>query len=257
MIIVRTRTATAWLQALLPMLACVSSLASNAADAGRQQPQAQSQAQAQKKVDELSEVLVEATRQRTRRPGFREYEQDFNWLARMVGTFVIDGRVDLGPRNPDGNPGTVTGRAVCVGFGVAPGVQCELRMRWPGSSGASAEIAGLANLDPASALFGFDLAKSGVSYILVDNKGTAETAVGMMVTSDTMQSRARCGAIAGNCERVSRFTAHPDLKTVDLHMDVEVDDSRVASFALVMHRVPGRPAVVYGREQKDSKKVRK
>lgn len=235
--------------ALACMLACAAPGASSAASAERQQPPPQ----AQRKLDELSEVLVEGTRQRDKRPGFKQYEQDFGWLARMVGTFVIDGGVDLRAQGLHEDQRQVTGRAVCLGFGAAPGVQCELKLRVPDVAD-DALPAAAAGLDSTSALFGFDLARSGIAYVLVDSKGIAETTVGAMVTADTMQSHARCGLAGGNCNRISTFTAHPDLKTVDLNMDVEVDGVKAAAFTLVLHRVPGRPSVVYGREPQKARK---
>src|SRR5262245_13816699 len=47
--------------------------------------------------EELDEVLVQGrrTRERPKRPGFRDYQEPFDFLARLVGRFVIDGRVDL------------------------------------------------------------------------------------------------------------------------------------------------------------------
>jgi hypothetical protein len=47
---------------------------------------------------------------------------------------------------------------------------------------------------------------------------------------------------------MTRFTASPDLKTVTVTMELLVDQVKTASFDFVMHRVPGRPATVYGRK---------
>jgi hypothetical protein len=78
--------------------------------------------------------------------------------------------------------------------------------------------------------------------------------VGEMFTADTMRSRVKCGAISGNCERVTRITAWPDLKTIDMEMAIEIDREKTAGFKFAMHRVPGAPAVVYGREQEKEEK---
>jgi hypothetical protein len=234
------------------LMACLAAHASRAASPERQQPAQQA---AQKKVDELGEVLVEATRQRARRPGFKAYESSFGWLARMVGTFVIDGTMDPKAQGRREDLRPVSGRAVCLGFGAAPGVQCELKLRWPGSTSPEGPMAtAFSGMDPSAALFGLDLVTSGVSYILVDSNGIAETSIGDMVSADTMVSHARCGTIDGNCERITRFTASADLKTVTVSMELQVDQVKSASFDFVMHRVPGRPATVYGREQKKAKK---
>lgn len=214
------------------------------------------QAQPPRKIDELGEVLVQGTRQRPKQPGFKAYEHSFSWLARMVGTFVIDGTVDAHAQGRQEDLHPVNGRAVCVGFGAAPGVQCDLKVRWPdsvpGDSGAMTHA--LFALDPSSALFGLDLVSSGVSYILVDGNGFAETAIGEMISADTMVSRSRCSTVAGNCERVTRFNASADLKTITVSMVLRVDQAKVATFDFVMHRVPGRPSVVYGRQQKKAGK---
>jgi hypothetical protein len=234
------------------LIACLATSGSRAASPERQQP---AQQPSQKKVDELSEVLVEATRQRAKRPGFKAYESSFGWLARMVGTFVIDGTMDPKAQGLREDLRPVTGRAVCVGFGAAPGVQCELKIRWPGSTAPEGPMAtAFAGMDPSSALFGLDLVTSGVSYILVDSNGIAETSIGDMVSADTMVSHSRCGSIDGNCQRITRFNASPDLTTVTVNMELQVDQVKSATFDFVMHRVPGRPATVYGREQKKAKK---
>jgi hypothetical protein len=222
-----------------------------AAAAGKPQPQPQSQSEA----DELDEVLVEGNRLRAARPGFKQYEQSFGWLARMVGSYVVEGTVDLHAAGRSEDLRKASGRLECVGFGSAPGVQCELRVRWVDATGKDGEaLAGVAtSLNPAALLFGVELVHSGISYMLVDSQGYAETTVGEMTSADTMQSRATCGAIAGNCERVSRITASPDLKTLDMKMDLLIDRQKAVSFALVMRRASGSPAVVYGRKEKGRK----
>jgi hypothetical protein len=196
-------------------------------------------------------VLVEGQRSRPKRPSFRQYQQPFNFLARLVGRFVIEGHVDLHGQGKREDLRKVSGRAECVGFGSAPGVQCELKVRWPDSTGPDGEAipGGVSALNPAVMLLGFEPVKPGVSWIMVDSRGNADTAVGEMATPDTMQSRSKCVGIAGNCERVTQLTAWPDLKTVDMKIDLAIDGEKAVSFTFVMHRVPGTGSMVYGRKK--------
>jgi hypothetical protein len=234
-----------------------------AADAGRSQPARSPAAtapepnqRAQNREQELGEVLVEGDRATERRPGFKQYQQSFDWMARLVGRFVVEGSVDLHAQGRSEDLRKVSGRADCVGFGSAPGVQCELKVRWPGSTGPNGEAipGGASHLNPAAILYGLEPAKSAISFILLDSRGIAETAVGVMVSADTMQARSKCGAIAGNCERIMRVSAAPDLKTVDMDMEFRIDEKKAVSFKFVLNRVPGAPSVVYGRKQEKEKK---
>jgi hypothetical protein len=59
-----------------------------------------SSAQATAPDQELDEVIVRGKRSKPR-PGFKEYQQPLDWLARLVGRFVVDGQVDL---HAKGNP---------------------------------------------------------------------------------------------------------------------------------------------------------
>lgn len=210
-------------------------------------------------AEELEEVLVEGRRirrQRTR-PSWNEYQQPFNFLARLVGEFDIDGSVDLqGQGNPE-HMRRAQGRAHCIGFGSAPGVQCQLNVRWPASSGADGEEipGGVSTLDPAMLLLGFDPVTPGISHVLLDNRGVADNAVGRMNSPNTMLSRSRCVGMPGNCQRTVRITAEPDLDTVRLTIGFARDQQDFLSLAFVMRRVPGTGSVVYGgKQQKQEKK---
>jgi hypothetical protein len=201
--------------------------------------------------EELGEVLVEGDRAKKRRPGFKQAQSNFDWLARLVGQFVVDGQVELKTKGDSKDSRKVSGRAECTGFGAAPGVICELKIRWPDLTGPGGESVpgGVSDLDPAVVLYGFDIGRVGISYILVDSRGAAETSVGELFTADTMHSRAKCGAISGNCERMTRITAWPDLMTIDMEMNIQIDQEEFVGFKFAMHRVPGAPSVVYGRKQ--------
>lgn len=200
--------------------------------------------------NELDEVVVRGERS-IRRPGFREYQQSLDWLARMVGRFVVDGHVDLKAQGSPQDILKVNGGATCVGFGVAPGVECELKIRWPEKTGPNGEKipGGVSTLDPAVVLYGFEPVQQGIHYIVVDNEGTAEMAVGLHATADIVQSRSPCNVFPGNCERVVQITAWPDLKLIEMRIDLEVDGEKALRYLFMLHRVPGTPSVVFGREK--------
>ena len=253
-------------------LMALASLASAATRAG--EAAAAAPAKPPEPDQQLGEVLVEGSRSKPKRPTFEEYQQPFNFLARLVGQFYVGGSVDLHALGRSEDLRKVSGRADCVGFGVAPGVQCELRIRWPGTTDRNDEEipGGLSTLDPAVMLFGFESADAtlrpnglrrpsdkdeprqpGVSYILIDSKGIAEKAVGEMASPDILQSRSKCTAIRGNCERVAQITAQPDLKTVDINIDLVIDGRKAVSFFFELDRVPGSASVVFGRKEKKAR----
>lgn len=202
-------------------------------------------------TQELDEVIVEGSRVRRRRPSWDEYQQPFNFLARLVGQYVIGGSVDLRGAGRPEDLREVAGQAQCIGFGSAPGVLCELSVRWPESRGANGEDipGGVSTLDPAVLLLGFEPDVPGISHVLLDNTGVADTAVGAMTSASTMLSRSSCVGIAGVCERTVRITAEPDLDTVRMNIDFAIDQQKSVGFAFVMRRVPDSGAVVYGRKQ--------
>jgi len=241
-----------------PARTCVAALALAAsglvmaADA----PAARNPAPQVQSVEELDEVLVEGRRIRKKRPSWDDYQQNFSFLARLVGRFVIEGNVDLhGQGNPE-DLRQVAGQAHCIGFGSAPGVQCELNVRWPETRGARGEEipGGVTTLDPAVLLLGFEPAAPGISHVLLDNRGVADTAMGKMATPNTMLSRSKCLGIPGNCERTVRITAEPDLTTVRMNIDLALDQQKLVGFAFTLQRVPDTGAVVYGRKQPRERK---
>jgi hypothetical protein len=203
--------------------------------------------------EELDEVLVLGKHAREQRPGWEQLQQPFDWLSRLAGRFVVDGHVDLHATGDTRGYMKVAGRAECVGFGIAPAVTCELKIRLPRrrSSAEEGSPGGIPNLDTAVVLYGYDLVESGINFLLVDGNGNAEGSVGLIVAGgDVMQARSRCSAPAGTCERLVTVTAKPDLKVVEMQMDLEVDGRTTSSLALLMHRVPGTPSIVYGRKGK-------
>jgi hypothetical protein len=202
-------------------------------------------------LEELDEVLVEGRRIRVPPKSWDDYQQPFNFLARLVGRFDIEGYVDLHAQGNKEDLRKVRGQANCLGFGSAPGVQCELTARWPQTTGPDGEEVpgGVSTLDPAVLLFGLDPATPGISHVVVDNRGIADTAVGRMISPNAMLSRSRCVAEPANCERTARISIEPDFKIIRMNIDLAIDQQKSVSFVFVMNRVPGSAAVVYGRKQ--------
>jgi hypothetical protein len=243
-----------WLAALTWWVAGSAFLA----DAGESQPDNPQRASAsageshdKDKVDELEEVFVEGQRLVPKPRSFKELQKPFDWLARLVGEFDIDGSVDLQAQGRPEDMRNVSGRADCIGFGVGPGVQCDLRVLWPDTKGPDDEDipGGISTFNPAVMLLGFEPVMPGISYILIDNQGNAETAVGEMATVDTMRSSSKCVAIAGNCQRFMQITAGPDLESIEMKIVLRIESKAAVRFSFVMHRVPGSVSVVYGRKQ--------
>ncbi len=211
----------------------------------------------QRSDQELDEVLVEGRRGRQRSP-----QQSFEWLARLVGQFTIDGFVD--PRG-DGTLDdlvSVQGQATCVGFGIAPGVQCELRVRWPEVKGPNGEVlpGGASKLDPAVMLFGMHLGPEidernyTIAHIMVDNEGVAESGAGYRIGADTVTYRSPCAEVPVDCEREVKIVAHADLETIDVRIEWRTEGSDGVLYDFVMHRVPDSKAVVFGRKPVEEKK---
>jgi hypothetical protein len=48
---------------------------------------------------------------------------------------------------------------------------------------------------------------------------------------------------------VVRITALPDLKVVEMLIDLEIDKVKATRFMFTLHRVPGVPSVVFGRKK--------
>lgn len=237
-----------WLIALALAVPCAAA-ASDAAN-----PPLLQSAQAD---EELAEVLV--TGRHARNPDPQTY---FNWLARLVGEFTVDGYVDPDPRGAPHDLLGVQGKASCFGFGAGPGVECELRVRWPETRVPDGEAiaVGLPTLDPAVMLFGFNVGgfnqpDYGIHHVLVDNLGISESGVGVYEGADTVVFRSHCAAVRVDCERVTHITASPDLKSVDINIELTIEARKAVRYMFVMHRVPGSRSVVYGRppEQEEQK----
>jgi hypothetical protein len=198
-------------------------------------------AQQQANDDQVLEEIVVEGRRALRKP-----QAILDWMARIVGQFTVTGNVDL-----RGHSGTdlldAQGRSTCVGLGPGPAVQCELSIRWPEARGIDGEkiVGGVSTLDPAMMVFGFEPNRIGIRHMLVGNDGIADGAMGYLLSGDTLVTRAKCGGVAGTCERMVQVTAEPDAQTVRVRIEMQIDLRKAVTIAFDMHRVPGSPSRVY------------
>lgn len=188
---------------------------------------------------QLDEILVEG-----RKPE-RNPQKVIDWMARLVGEFTWEGHVDVHARGRPEDIRAVHGSGNCTGFGLAPAVQCDIKARWSTVRGEDGEpvMGGVSNLNPAMMLYGFEPDRIGIRYMLVDSNGIADGGLGYVV-DNTLISRTPCANVAGNCQRVARITADPDLKVVRMEIVLEIDYERAAYFDFIMRRVSGSQAVV-------------
>ena len=189
--------------------------------------------------EELDEILVSGERP------VRKPSEIITWMRRLVGQFSYEGHVDLRGQGDSADHLPVQGGSICVPFGPAPAVQCEVRVTWPERRGENGEPipGGVSTLDPGMILYGFEPDELGIRYMLVDNRGFAEPALGLVV-GDTLVSRGSCVNMPGNCERIARITAPPDLKMITMQIDIEVDYRKVLGYTFVMRRVTAPPVNV-------------
>lgn len=169
------------------------------------------------KVEELSEVVVSGQKPT------RKLADIIPWLRRLLGEYTIEGYVDLGGRGEPDEQRSVRGTGVCIGFGVAPGVQCEFNIRWPETRarGGGEILGGVSNLSPAMILFGLEPDDIGLRYLQVDNRGLAEGSRGGII-GDTAVFRTPCADLIEGCERATRIITSSDSKLVELQVDTEI-----------------------------------
>ena len=166
-------------------------------------------------------------------------------MARLVGQFTVDGKVDLHGRS-ETDLLDLQGRSTCVGMGPGPALQCQLA-----SGGRSAGdrwetiVGGVSNLNPRDDAFGFEPNRIGIRHMLVGNDGIADGAMGYLLSGDTLVTHSKCGGVAGTCSRVVRGTAEPDAQTVRMEIEMQIDLRKAVTITFVMHRVPGSPSMVY------------
>ena len=191
----------------------------------------------QEQLEELDEVLVTSAK------ASRKPSEIISWMRRLVGQFTYEGHVDLGGRDNPEDQQAVRGKGDCVPFGPAPAVLCEIKVNWPKVRIESGEQipGGVSNLNPAMILYGFEPDELGVRYMQVDSNGIAEPGGVGLIIGDTLTSRAPCVNRPGNCQRVARITAEPDLKVIDMRIDFEVDYRRVLGYRFQLRRVSAPP----------------
>jgi len=190
---------------------------------------------------EIGEVLV------TGEKPTREVADLIPWLRRLLGQYTYEGQVDLGGKGKAEDRRSVRGVGLCIGFGVAPGVQCEINVRWPTVRGpdGSDVLGGVSTFDPAMILYGLEPDEIGIRYLQVDNRGLAEGATGFVV-GDTATFKTACVDIPEGCQRTTRITAKADSDIIDMQIDTELDFQLAARFNFQMRRVgkvqaPGNP----------------
>jgi len=217
----------------MAMLALLSALPASAAAA--ETPPSPSDQQ-------LDEVLVNGVRIKSE----RNAQKIVDWMARLIGSFTFEGHVDLHGKANAGDLRQVEGLATCTGFGTAPAVQCDLRVRWPEAIGARGEpiLGGVSQFDPAMIVYGFEPNRLGIRYLLVGNKGVANGDLALLV-GDTLVSRTPCTDLPGNCQRVMSVNATPDLELVEMRIELRADNQKAVEYAFVMRRVPGSESVVH------------
>lgn len=183
------------------------------------------------KFEELSEVIVSGARPT------RKVADVIPWMRRLLGEYTIEGYVDLRGKGDPDDRRNVRGGGVCVGFGVAPGVQCEIDVRWPAADAVEGLImGGTSTLSPAMMLYGLEPDEIGVRYLQVDNRGLAEGATGGII-GDSATFRAPCADVIEACQRVTRIIARPESKLIDMQVDTEIFYELAMRYRLQFTRV--------------------
>jgi hypothetical protein len=201
-----------------------------------------------KEEQELSEVTISAEKPT------RKVADLIPFLRRILGQYTIDGKVDLGGQGKPEERWTAVGTGNCVGFGVAPGVQCELKVKWPQIPGPNGEavMSGIMGMEPMMILYGLEPDELGIRYLQVNNRGLAEGTTGYMI-DDTVTFKTPCVNTAPGCVRVTRVTARSDSKVVDFQIDTEVDYKVAARFNFKLRRVANPQAELVRPKDADPK----
>jgi hypothetical protein len=183
-------------------------------------------------VQELSEVIVSGEKPT------RKVAELIPWLRRLLGQYTYEGYVDLGGKGDPDDRQPVRGVGLCIGFGVAPGVQCELNVRWREVKGADGGevLGGVSTFAPAMILYGLEPDEIGIRYLQVDSRGLAEGATGLVI-GNTATFRAPCVDIPAGCQRVTRITAEPESKLVEMQIDTEINYELAMRYRFQMRRV--------------------
>jgi len=181
---------------------------------------------------ELGEEVVSGKRTKP----VRNPQVIIDWMRRLVGQFRYQGYIEL--HTSDGAPlgrQDVKGIGDCVAFGLAPGVQCTIKVEWPEIAGDDGQAipGGVSSLNPAMVLYGLDPDKLGVHFLQVDNNGVADGGVGYLL-GDTLTNADQCVGVAGDCRRTTRITARPDGQLVQIQTDIVQDGQLVVRYLFLM-----------------------
>lgn len=197
---------------------------------------------------ELSEVTISAEKPT------RKVADLIPFLRRILGQYTIDGKVDLGGQGKPEDRWTAVGTGNCVGFGVAPGVQCELNVKWPQIPGPNGEavMSGIFGMEPMMILYGLEPDELGIRYLQVNNKGLAEGATGYMI-DDTVTFKTPCVNTEPGCQRVTKITARSESKVVDFQIDTEINYQVAARFTFKLRRVANPQAELVRPKDADPK----
>lgn len=167
-----------------------------------------------------------------------DIEQVEAWMPRLVGMFRLEGSVELPGEAGALAPAPVQGQADCRpiptrAFGRTPAVECFLELTWAQPSATPVS-------HPAVILLAYDLAEIGVRHMLVDDEGVAEAGTARLF-NDTLVSTSGCARTRDKCVRSVRITAEPDLKAVEMTMDMEVAGKRTGGHQFTLHREVASP----------------
>jgi hypothetical protein len=187
---------------------------------------------AAKPLDNLAEVVVSAEKPT------RKAADLIAWIRRLLGKYTFEGKVDLGGKGNPNDRWSVNGGGTCIGFGVAPGVQCEINVHWPPVPGPNAPeiLSGISDLTPAMILYAMEPDDLGIRYLQVNSKGLAEGSTGTII-GDTATFKTPCVNVAKGCERTTRITVGSESKIIDMQIDTEVNYELVARFSFKLRRV--------------------
>ena len=231
-----TRVRTAHLAFTLPVLLLCAGIAAGAANTAAIKPPAPKpvapQTDSKATADDLSEINVTAEKPT------RKVSDLIVWIRRLLGQYTIDGKVDMGGKGNPNERWTAVGTGTCIGFGVAPGVQCEMNVKWPpvpGPHGAEV-LSGVTDLNPAMMLLGMQPDDIGIQYLQVNNKGLAEGSVGTII-NDTATFKTPCVNAPPGCMRIMRITAESESKVISMDIDTEIDYQLAARFNFKLRRV--------------------
>jgi hypothetical protein len=185
-----------------------------------------------KKEDELSQVDITAEKP-TRKPS-----ELIAWIRRLLGQYTIDGKVDLGGKGNPNERWTAVGTGTCIGFGLAPGVQCEMNVKWPAVPGphGTEVLSGVSDLSPAMMLYAMQPDDIGITYMQVNNTGLAEGSTGFII-NNTATFKSPCVNAPPGCQREVRITAESESKVITMEIDTLLNYELAARFNFKLRRV--------------------